>query len=54
MPRKPKNKQFDLSKRNKEIDGEKLKSAVIATKLEQLVKENDRKRKRLERLKNEV
>ena len=54
MPGKPKNKRFDLSKRNKEIDGEKLKSTVIDTKLEQLVKENDKKRKRLERLQNKV
>ena len=43
MPGKPKNKRFDLSKRNKEIEEEKLKSTVIDTKLGQLVKENNKK-----------
>ena len=53
MPGKPKNKRFNLSKRNKEIEEEKLKSTVIDTKLGQLVKEN-KKRKRLKRLQNKV
>ena len=56
MPENPKNKQFDMSKRNKGIEEDKLKSTVIDTKLGQLVSysENDKKRRRLKRLHNEV
>ena len=54
MPEKPKNKRSDMSKRNKGIEEEKLKSTIIDTKLGQSVNENDKKRKRLKRLHNKV
>ena len=54
MPGKPKNKRSDMSKRNKGIEEERLKSTVTDTKLGQLVKENDKKRRRLKRLHNKV
>ena len=50
MPGKPKNKRFNLSERNKEIDGKKVQLKDHDNKLDQLVKEIARKGKRLKRL----
>ena len=54
MPGKPKNKCFNLSERNKEIDGKKVQLKDHDNKLNQLVKEIARKDKRLKRLQKKV